>query len=222
MSITAVPSTGTNIRYVVRLSRLVGVGLIGLAWGVLASSATSAQEFSIGEEEVYLFLSRHFDTLAACDADQLATQFDPSATLRFIYTGGRTDEFTFPNYLAWFRKGGCRPYQQIHWDRYGTQVTTAGRQATARWKVTWGREHRKDSRASRLVIEGRIELVRRGGGLLITESQTRFRELAPGAEQAFLMQAENGSLFGAALRFYQGAIEMIQDLRRRRQTTQRP
>ena len=218
---TAGTPTGTNIRHAVRFSRLVGLGLIGLAWGAFALPAISAQEFSIGEEEVYLFLSRHFDAMGACDADQLATQFDQSATLRFIYTDGRRDEFTFPKYLAWFRKGGCRPYQQIHWDRYGTQVTTGGRQATVRWKVTWGREHRKDSRASRLVIEGRIELVRKGGGLLITESQTRFHELVPGAEQAFLMKAEKGSLFGAALRFYQGAIEMVQDLRRRHQATQR-
>lgn len=200
----------------------MGLGVIGMGWCAATAAVMADAELPVGEEEVYVFLSRHFDAMETCDADQLATQFDRSATLRFIYAGGRTDQFTFPQYLEWFRKGGCRPYQQIRWDRYGTQVTTGNRRATVRWKVTWGKEHRKGSPASRLVIEGRIELARRGGGLLITESQTRFRELAPGAEQAFLTHAEQGSLFGAALRFYQGAIEMIRDLRRRPQATPRP
>lgn len=190
---------------------------------VLGTSALAQlTALPITEEEVYLFLTRHFDTLASCDADQLAAQFDSSATVRFSHSDGHADQYQFPKYLEWFRKGGCRPYQQFHWDRYGTQVATSGYQATVRWKVTWSKESKKTDSPSRLIIEGRIQLARRGGGLVIMESQTRFHELSPGAERAFLAHAEKGSLFGAALRFYEGAIEMVRDFRRRQQTTPHP
>ena len=197
--------------------RSAAMGITVMVLLAVAPAASNAQppSFPITEEEVYLFLGGHFDALAACEVDRLASHFSDSARFQFTYSDGRQEVLTRSKYLERIRQD-CRAYQGFQWDRSSTEISTGRDQATVNFQLAWGgRRGRQGNHSSTLIVESRIELVREHGGLLIDEVQERFRELAPGAEKAFWGQSEKGTLFSAAVQFYHGAIEMTRDAWRR-------
>ncbi len=166
---------------------------------------------SVTEEEVQLFLERHFDTMSVCDAERLEKQFVPEARLTFIGSDGREDRYTVPQYMQHIRRQ-CEVYRRYQWDRSGTQIAAGAGQATVRWNASWsGGKSLGSPERAKLKILGRLELKRVSGTLMIDELTERFKELETGAEQEFWTDAGRAGLFGAALKFYRGTIEMAQD-----------
>ena len=202
--------------------RVVAATVAATALAVVCAHAQPGA-LPITEEEVYVFLSGHFEALATCQTDQLTRDFTKSARLTFRSTGGRNETFTPSTYAARMRRD-CRAYRNIHWDRNSTSVATARDRASVQTQLAWGGQRDgQPADQSTLQIESRIEIVRGGQGeLLISEIHEHFRELAPGAEQQFWAGAEGSGLFGAALRWYEGVAEMARDIMRRRQREHQP
>ena len=177
-------------------------------------AAAQTRPLPVTEQEVYVFLSSHFDALRACEIETLSWQIAPSATVRFEASGGYEETLTGAQFIEEVRRS-CRPYVTYNWDSVDTTVSVWETRASARSELTWGDRQPEGSGRSSVSIEQRSELVRQGDGLVLTEIEERWRELAPGGIEAFRERHGRGSLFGGAVRWYRGAIEMVRDLWKR-------
>ncbi len=192
---------------------------------VAASGIAAAEEpgepLQVSEEEVLTFLSGFFEGLTTCNTDTLARKFADSARIRFISSYGRRQVLTPPQYIQWLRKD-CRPYENLQWDQASTQVHTFGEQATVDMYLSWGANRgRRGRQGSTLMIQNRFQLFRWHGGLAIAGLAERFRELVPGAEEAFWTKAEHGGLMNGVAKFYRGLGEALREVQRRTHTLKR-
>lgn len=175
--------------------------------------AMAAAETPLVEEEVYSFLSRVFDALTVCDADQLAQFCDRSAAFQFGYTHLPPETLSLPVYLTRMRKY-CQPYSTYDWDSLNWNVSVQGLAAAARTSWDWGGKDPMLGKAgpSKVTIKQSIAMKRYGEGVLITRVEVNVRELAKGGEKAYLAKYYQSSLMGNAIKWYNGAIEFMKEL----------
>lgn len=175
--------------------------------------AAGAAEQALVEEEVYSFLSRVFDALTVCDADQLARFHDRSATFFFGYTHLPSETLSLPVYLKRMRKH-CQPYSTYDWDGLNWNVSVQGLAASARTSWDWGGKDPMLGKAgpSKVTIKQSITMRREGDGVVITRVEVVTRELAKGGEKAYLAKYSEASLMGNAIKWYSGAIEFMKEM----------
>jgi len=172
-----------------------------------------AAETPLVEEEAYSFLSRVFDALTVCDADQLAQFHDRSSTFSFSYTHLPSETLSLPMYLTRMRKY-CQPYSTYDWDRLNWNVSVSGMAASARTNFDWGGKDPMLGKAGppKVTVKQSIAMRRQGEGVLVTRVEVNVRELAKGGEKAYLAKYHQASLMGNAIKWYHGAIEFMKEL----------
>ncbi|MBI4342417.1 MAG: hypothetical protein HY599_03510 [Candidatus Omnitrophica bacterium] len=148
-------------------------------------------KFEEGEIEQYMQSLSY--GLRACEAEWIAGQFVPGATIQIVHADGTREVFIPADYAKVFSYY-CRPHQVVKWEsiqgRYS--YSTAGFTTVVQWSLGW--DGGNTGGQPRVTFNDWVELVKDGHWIRIARAGSQVRELISGAEEEFYARTQGGDV----------------------------
>ena len=181
-------------RYAIRA--LLG-GLIAAAAG-LPAQATPAQYglAELEQNDIEPYMQSLTDGFRSCEAEWLARQFLPGATVQVVHADGKREVFS-PGDHEKLSAYYCRPHQAVKREARGrySYYSTGGAATVVRWTLGWSGQETTVQGNPQVVFEEWAELVKQGYAIRIARCGAQVREVARGAEAEFYARTQAGGLY---------------------------